>query len=532
MEYYNILNFKKEPFSNSPEPEFLFQSPQHTGCLQKLELAIRLRRGLNVIIGDIGTGKTTLCRKLIQSFSSTPEDAETIEAHLIMDPTFYSPLDFLQNVASMFGVKGIDRSTGEWQLKEKIKDYLFNKCVTEEKIVVLFIDEGQKITENCLEILREFLNYETNYFKLLQIVIFAQEEFKVLLKKHANLTDRINLIYYLKPLNFSQTRAMIRHRFNVARKQESGPALFSFWGLLAIYLSTGGYPRKVVSLCHQVILMLIIRGKKKAGFLFVRKCLNDMMTPLFSKIKWAAVGMLVAVVIGFSTFGIILHNQNIEEPKQMIIPRQQLTPAAIATPVQSAPDSKITPVPLKDSATIQEVKKEDRTLPESIGTLTLRKGRTIWWTLKNVYSDSSAEMIQALIRANPRIGDINRLSYGKVLNLPSIPAAIKPLKNGDIILQIKKGKSLEDAYIFFRENPYRRTIPDTIFFSYWNKREGMTFSIVLDKCFRNNESAQEEINKLPTIFAAEAKILSHWDEDTIFFNMHSFNCSGVKSSGG
>lgn len=69
MEYFNILNLKKEPFSNSPEPEFLFQLSQYSDCLQKLELAIRLRRGINVVIGDIGTGKTTLCRKLIQNFS-------------------------------------------------------------------------------------------------------------------------------------------------------------------------------------------------------------------------------------------------------------------------------------------------------------------------------------------------------------------------------------------------------------------------------------------------------------------------------
>jgi general secretion pathway protein A len=521
MEYYNILNLKKEPFSNSPEPEFLFQSPQHISCLQKLELAIRLRRGLNVTIGDIGTGKTTLCRKVIQSFCSTPEDSEIIEAHLILDPSFNSPLDFLQNVASMFGVKGIDSTAGEWQLKEKIKDYLFNKGVTEEKIVVLVIDEGQKITENCLEILREFLNYETNNFKLLQIVIFAQEEFKTLLKKHPNLTDRINLICYLKPLNFDQMRAMIRHRVDVARQLESGPALFSFWGLLAIYLSTGGYPRKVVSLCHEVILMLIIRGKKKAGFLFVGKCLNDIMTPLSKKIKWAAVGMLVTIVFGFSAIGIFLQYQNIDRPKQTL-PRPQFIPATTATPVRSSSDSTIIQASLPDSVIIQEDKKDDPIMPECIGTLTLKKGRTLWWILKNVYGDSSTVMVQALIRANPRVEDINKLGYGEVLNFPSVPAAIKPLKNGDIIVQIKTGKSMDDVYIFFRENPYRQTMPETIFFTYWNKREGMTFSIVLDKCFTNNESAQERIKTLPALIAAEARILSHWDDDTIFFNRHSF----------
>ncbi|HOO52333.1 MAG TPA: general secretion pathway protein, partial [Alphaproteobacteria bacterium] len=79
MDYFNILNFKKEPFSNSPEPEFLLQLPQYSDCLQKLELAVRLRRGINVVVGDIGTGKTTLCRKLIQNLSSPSQDAEASE---------------------------------------------------------------------------------------------------------------------------------------------------------------------------------------------------------------------------------------------------------------------------------------------------------------------------------------------------------------------------------------------------------------------------------------------------------------------
>ena len=527
MEYYNILNLKKEPFSNSPEPEFLFQSQQHTGCLQKLELAIRLRRGLNVTIGDIGTGKTTLCRKLIQSFSSTLEDSETIEAHLILDPSFDSPLGFLQNVASIFGIKNIDDTTGEWQLKEKIKNYLFSKGVTEGKIVVLVIDEGQKITENCLEILREFLNYETNNFKLLQIVIFAQEEFKNLLEKHANLSDRINLIYYLKPLNFAQTRAMIKYRVYVARELESGPILFTFWGLLAIYLSTGGYPRKVVSLCHQVILMLIIKGKKKAGFLIVRKCLNELRTPSSKKIRWAAIGVVVTIIMGFAAVGILWQYQNINEPQPTLPPRQ-IAQTNTTTPVPSSSASPIILAPRPDSAIVQDVKKDDITMPESIGTLTLKKGRTIWWVLKNVYGDLSAEMRQSLVKANPRIKDINKLSYGEVLSFPPVPAEIKPLKNGDIIVQMKTGKSMEDVYVFFRENPYRQTMPDTIFLSYWNKREGMTFSIVLDKCFSNTESAQEGIKKLPAPIAAEARILSNWDEDTIFFNRHVFSCSGGK----
>ena len=73
MDYFSILNLKQEPFSNSPDPDFFFHSREHQECLQKLELSILLRRGLNVIIGDVGTGKTTLCRQLIRRFAKRDE---------------------------------------------------------------------------------------------------------------------------------------------------------------------------------------------------------------------------------------------------------------------------------------------------------------------------------------------------------------------------------------------------------------------------------------------------------------------------
>ena len=88
MEYFRILNLIREPFSNSPEPEFFFQSAKHVSCLQQLELAIRLRRGLNVVMGHVGTGKTTLCRHLITQFMEKSEEADAVETHLLMDPAF------------------------------------------------------------------------------------------------------------------------------------------------------------------------------------------------------------------------------------------------------------------------------------------------------------------------------------------------------------------------------------------------------------------------------------------------------------
>ena len=235
MEYFNILNLHREPFSNSPEPDLFFLSNQHQRCLQRTELAILLRRGLNVIIGEVGTGKTTLCRELILRLSAPQDHNHKIHPHLILDPSFGSPIEFLLAVSKLFGLAETEDRQSGWQLKELIKNYLFRQGVDANGIVVLIIDEGQKLPLFCVEILREFLNYETNERKLLQIVIFAQEEFRQIIRKRANFADRINEFYHLGPLSFRETRKMIRFRLAKAcRDGDPPPSLFTFSGLWAI----------------------------------------------------------------------------------------------------------------------------------------------------------------------------------------------------------------------------------------------------------------------------------------------------------
>jgi len=135
MDYFKILNFFREPFSNSPDPDFFFQSQEHMGCLQKLELSLRLRRGLNVVIGDVGTGKTTLCRQLIHKFSGE----EKMETYLILDPYFCNPLEFLSTLADMFWKSKSGTGISEWKIKETIKEFLFSRGVGEQKIIILII---------------------------------------------------------------------------------------------------------------------------------------------------------------------------------------------------------------------------------------------------------------------------------------------------------------------------------------------------------------------------------------------------------
>ncbi len=504
MEYFEILNLTREPFSNSPDPELFYGSRQHAACLQKLELSVRLRRGLNVVIGDVGTGKTTLCRQLILKFNVHNGDGARIATHLVMDPSFDSAVEFLTTVAKIFGIPHEDKS--EWQLKEAIKNYLFTKGVEENKTVVLIIDEGQKLHDFCLEILREFLNYETNNCKLLQIIIFAQKEFEHAIKKRANFADRINQYYLLRPLNFKETCGMIKFRIGMASGNGAAPAIFTRAGLWAVYRTTGGYPRKIITLCHHTLLALIIQNKARAGWSAVRSCSQRVSPERPGIIRWAAAGSTLALVAGFIAVTVWTGSANVSTMNP-----QKNEPAENS--IKKQPSAAQKQEPVKDSGPVADTRKE--TMPELLGQLKIAKDENVWLKLVEIYGRPSLTHLDAVIKANPRINDINIVRVGEVIDFPALSAPRNPAPSGKYFIQIASGDDLEQTYRLLSD--YRKTIPDIRLLPYWNSREKMKFAILLTQNFKNEASVRDAIKQLPPPVGSQAVVLNKWDDDTVFF---------------
>lgn len=300
MNHYAAIGFQREPFSNSPDPSFLLGTRQHATCLQELEISLRLRRGLNLVTGEIGTGKTTLCRSLLRAFA---QDAGT-DVHLLLDPHFDTSEEFLRVILASVTGQSPEPGLGLWALKETLKQQLFRLGMVEKRLVVLIIDEGQKISPANLEILREMLNYETNTSKLLQIVIFAQRELEPIVDAMPNLADRINVRRRLKPLSFAETRQMIRHRLAVAAAGAQPATHFSLPALLAIHLACGGSPRKTVRLCHMALMEMLVRGKTGVGLAEVRGCTQPDATP--RRIPRRAAGLTMLAVLSLGLGGLWL----------------------------------------------------------------------------------------------------------------------------------------------------------------------------------------------------------------------------------
>lgn len=265
MGYYKLLGLEREPFSTSPDPQFFFLSAAHRAALYRLRIAIKLQRGLCLVLGDVGTGKTTLSRRLAQLL---PQDGP-IDLHIILNPYFESDHQFLLALMEAFHLEPPAHPPAIRTMLSAIERHVFGRSVEEHRIVTLLIDEAQQLSASNLELLRALLNYETPDTKLLQLVLLAQVEFLPILRSIRNLWDRISLKYVLNPLDERETKALIEFRLHQAGFADREP-LFTEEAIREIYLATQGYPRRIALLCHDALERLVMEHQPVVSAAVVR----------------------------------------------------------------------------------------------------------------------------------------------------------------------------------------------------------------------------------------------------------------------
>ena len=331
MNYREKTHLARQVFSNTPDPLFFCECQGHVKCLENLSLSLGLRRGLSVVVGGVGTGKTILLRRLINMMS---ED-DRIALHLILDPFFRGPRDFWRTLYEKFhGGAPAPRDMDERRLKEAVKRRLYAEAVEKNKIVVLFIDEGQKMSQYCLEVIRDLLNLETNEYKLLQIVIAVQGECNQRTGLQANLADRIDFYGCLGPLDFHETRAMIRHRIETAMKGAKAK-FFSTAAYWEIFRISGGYPSQIINLCHRCFLDLLLNNRRKVTRRLVRECAKAGYQVREEKRNaWrlmpALTGLVLALLVLNAFVGGDLRANRQDEPKQAALTTvKKKTPATM-----------------------------------------------------------------------------------------------------------------------------------------------------------------------------------------------------------
>jgi len=251
--YESYYGFVEKPFSLTPDPKFLYRSPSHAGAFELLQYAIRRREGFVVITGDIGTGKTTLCRALLEQIDRTTFTA------LVLNP-FLSEEDLLKRILQDFGVvtreeakSGALSRASKQELIDTLYDFLLG-LVPLKASAVLIIDEAQNLPLSVLEQIRILSNLETDKEKLLQIILVGQLNLQSLLRapELRQLDQRVSIRYQLEPLDRDGVAGYVAHRLAIAGG--SGSVGFTTRALEMVYRLTSGIPRLINLICDRALL--------------------------------------------------------------------------------------------------------------------------------------------------------------------------------------------------------------------------------------------------------------------------------------
>lgn len=271
--YYSVLGFEQEPFSTSPDPEFFYHTREHDLVLTNIMIDLRLRRGLSVIFGDVGTGKTTLSRKLLHELNKRGD----MIFHMILDPSFANESQFLSSLVKNFNIdlqEDVDLKTADiLEVRDAIERFLIQKTLEENRTIILVVDEAQKMDLATLETLRILLNFETNEHKLIQLVILGQLELYSKVVNMSNFMDRISFKFTLNPLDVQETSELIHFRM-VKAGYNRAHRLFLDEAISEIYNYTRGYPRKINMLCHKILKQLVLINQNVVDANMVREVIQ------------------------------------------------------------------------------------------------------------------------------------------------------------------------------------------------------------------------------------------------------------------
>ena len=273
--YLSFFGLKEEPFSASPNPRFFYTSPLHHLAMQKTRYVVSAKKGLCVVFGDTGTGKTTLARLLYQRFVD-----DGFVTALLTNPAYPTPNQLLRTVMQEFEYPKFGRSYKA--SLDRLKEFLYQKAAQEGKTLVLIVDEAQTLKPSLLEFLRQLLNYETNEQKLLQLVLFTQNELRARLKRARNFDNRIALKASLETLSLTDSQEMLRFRWTVAGGKHFP---FNADAIETIYEYSAGVPRTQVILADNLLLAAFLSETATIDRDLVAKVAEDQEFEPVSKTK-------------------------------------------------------------------------------------------------------------------------------------------------------------------------------------------------------------------------------------------------------
>lgn len=296
--YVDYFGFRERPFQLVPNPSYLYLSRSHEEALAHLTYAISNGDGFVEITGEVGTGKTTLCRVFLESLD------ENTEAAYIFNPKLDS-VQLLKAINDEYNISSLTDNSKE--LIDTLNAFLINKKAA-GKTVILLIDEAQNLSKEVLEQLRLLSNLETSTSKLLQIILVGQPELGEMLDSHElrQLGQRITLSWRLSPLSFNESIGYIEHRIQVAAPK--APVRFEPAACRIIYKYSKGVPRLINIVCDRALLTAFGQETRTIGYRIARESVKELTDRqdgrpyLFREINYGIIYLAVACLVLFAVF--------------------------------------------------------------------------------------------------------------------------------------------------------------------------------------------------------------------------------------
>lgn len=294
--YEQHFGFQKRPFSLSPDTRLFVNLPDHERCFQLLIHVLDSGEGFLKVVGDVGTGKTILCRKLLRHLESeTPNQFHSV---YIPNPML-SPVGLYRAVGQELGLSNEQKGDTD-ALLQRITDRIL-ALAESNKGVVIVVDESQSLPAETLEALRLITNLETEDKKLVQVILFGQTELDDLLaeKRFRQLRQRITFSHYLQPLSRNDIQQYVDYR--ISQSGYNGPPLFSASAVKQLYQATRGVPRMINVLAHKALMAAFADRSHQVNDIHIRRAASDGALPVSrpSSALWVlvATGMLLIAAL-------------------------------------------------------------------------------------------------------------------------------------------------------------------------------------------------------------------------------------------